>query len=305
MENSIKKDGFAWEFRRGSKKDVCPACGKRRFVPYVSARDHRTPAGAEFGRCDREQNCGYYRYPTGEREPNVPRVELPRLAPIRFAPSIVCPSSHSALFTYAAHLVGTAAAVEVWRAYRIGTTPEGRAIFWQINKQGEAVAGKAILYDAYGHRNKEAAPPVNWLHKMRYYAPYVSGGELVQCFFGEHLLRECKDDPVVIVESEKTAALLSAILPQFVWLASGGSQGLKNSYKNKALQGRDVLLIPDHGQRWNWQTAASANGWRICTYCDAFPIFDGCDILDYVDSMRKAGKTIQETKDFLLNILQK
>ena len=88
----------------------------------------------------------------------------------------------------------------------------------------------------------------------------------------------------MIVESEKTAAVLSEYARGWVWLASGGSQGLKNADKNKALAGREVWLLPDNGQYWNWKAVADANGWHIFDTMEKAPIFEGCDVLDVLEA---------------------
>ena len=58
----------------------------------------------------------------------------------------------------------------------------------------------------------------------------------------------------------------------------------KNQDKNKALQGREVWLLPDHGQYWNWATVAHENGWQIFDQIEKNPIFPGCDILDLLEA---------------------
>ena len=62
---------YKWVLRKGSRKEICPNCGQKRFVPYVSAADGKTLAGAQYGRCDREQHCGYICYPSGDGLPDV------------------------------------------------------------------------------------------------------------------------------------------------------------------------------------------------------------------------------------------
>ena len=57
---------YKWSLRKGGKKERCPQCGKLRFVPFVLTADPTVKAGTEYGRCDREQSCGYFRYPGGE-----------------------------------------------------------------------------------------------------------------------------------------------------------------------------------------------------------------------------------------------
>jgi hypothetical protein len=71
-----------------------------------------------------------------------------------------------------------------------------------------------------------------------------------QRFFGEHLLAG-NNKPVAIVESEKTAIVASCYLPECVWLACGGSEGL-NPAKCECLKGRTVLLYPDVGMYDYW-----------------------------------------------------
>lgn len=55
--------------------------------------------------------------------------------------------------------------------------------------------------------------------------------QLSQCLFGEHLLSVYPDKVAVLVESEKSAVIGSALFPDYVWLAAGGkaSCGRKSS----------------------------------------------------------------------------
>lgn len=271
---------YKWELRKGGGKMTCPNCGQRRFVPYVSSADHMTLAGKEYGRCDREQSCGYHKYPNGQKAPDVEFVEIKSKEPLRFHAAAVQVDFQTNLFTWAAKTFGVSHAIEIWERYKIGRDGV-RTVFWQIASDGTIRAGKSIPYLLDGHRDKSDKYPANWLHKSRAWNGYHTGEELQQCFFGEHLLRS-DDRPVMIVESEKTAAIMSELSRKYIWLASGGSQGLKNDEKNKALAGREVWLLPDNGQYWAWKATAYKNGWRIFDYMEKAPIFEGCDILDYV-----------------------
>lgn len=266
----------------------CPQCGQMRFVPYVSAIDGKTIAGAEYGRCDREQSCGYQRYPNGKDAPDAKPVERIQEKPLRFYKSAVKIDVQTNLFDYVAMFVGVGRAMNIWRRYFIGRDGT-RTVFWQIAIDGSVRAGKSIPYLINGHRDKADKYPANWLHKSRAWNGFFEGKELQQCWFGEHLLKD-NEKPVVIVESEKTAAILSEFSRGCVWLASGGSQGLKNKEKNKVLAGRQVLLIPDHGQYWNWSAIAKENGWECTDAIEKNPIFAGCDILDLLE----AGKFGEE-----------
>lgn len=277
----MRTGNYKWELRKGGGKLICPHCGQMRFVPYVSALDHMTIAGDEFGRCDREQNCGYHKYPNGKEQPNVAKVETPERKPIRFYPAAVQVSPNSKLFDWVCGMFSARHAMAIWQRYRIGAEA-GRTVFWQIAKDGTVRAGKSIPYKSDGHRDKADKYPASWLHKAPAWRQSFEGEELQQCYFGEHLLNDMPEAPVVIVESEKTAAVMSELSRSWVWLASGGSQNVKNEERNKALAGREVWMLPDNGQYWNWKQVADANGWQIFDTIEKAPIFEGCDILDYV-----------------------
>ena len=274
---------YKWSLRRGGRKMRCPKCGQMRFVPYVLTADMSTLAGDEYGRCDREQNCGYHRYPSEVEAKDVtPIVQTPK-EPLRFFPCAVVTDVKTNLFDYAANLCGISHACKIWDRYKIGRDGE-RTVFWQIAFDGSIRAGKSIPYLTNGHRDKNDPYPANWLHKSKAWKHLHTGEELQQCWFGEHLLREYPDKPVVIVESEKTAAIMSEYSKKWIWLASGGAQGLKNEEKNKVLKGRDVWLLPDNGMYWNWATVAHANGWNIFDTLEKASLFDGCDVLDLLEA---------------------
>ncbi len=277
---------YKWTLRKGSKKEICPQCGEKRFVPYVLSSDGQTIAtdstGAMvFGRCDREQNCGYARYPdkciTGKPVSAAKQKRTP--APIVFNKEVAV-AKRSALLDFAVKLCGLEA-YKIWETYKIGAAHNGATIFWYFDANGICRSGKEIHYKEDGHRNKAIFPPVTWAHRDCTFTGQFTGEELLQPFFGEHLLKARPNDKVAIVESEKTAAIMSAFYPDTIWLACGGSQGLKKREKLLILKGRKVVLIPDHGQYYNWLNTANAWNFEIFDFCEKQPIFEGCDILDY------------------------
>lgn len=282
---------YKWQLRKSSKKEFCPACGKKRFVPYVLASDCKTIARNEngvaiYGRCDREQNCGYHLYPKHTTdEEYTPPVVQDKKPGIRFAIGGVRTDTQTALFEYACKLTSPHNALRVWNEYKIGRDGQW-TVFWQIDKNGEVRTGKEILYSENGHRRKDVKYPAMWTHKLQKWSALRSGDELQQCFFGEHLLTKYPTAKVCIVESEKTAALMSAYTSpeDWVWLASGGSQGLSNEEKNAALKGREVYLCPDNKQYYKWLKVATKQGWRIFDQIERYPVFEGCDILDMVEA---------------------
>lgn len=54
---------FKYTLDTSSQKFVCPECNKKRFVRYVN-NETKEYAPEEFGRCDREQSCGYFNIPS-------------------------------------------------------------------------------------------------------------------------------------------------------------------------------------------------------------------------------------------------
>lgn len=285
---------YKWMLRRGGRKMRCPQCGQMRFVPYVLTADGQTLAGEEFGRCDRECNCGYHRYPNSVKAPDVTPVERKPEEPLFFYPAAVETDPRTNLFEYAVQIVGARHAMAIWQRYHIGKDG-ARTVFWQIALDGTVRAGKSIPYLKNGHRDKSDKYPANWLHKSAAWRNYYAGKELHQCYFGEHLLRG-NGLPVVIVESEKTAALMSEFSRGHIWLASGGSQGLQNEEKNAVLKGRDVWLLPDNGMYWKWSGIAQANGWNIFDTLEKAPIFEGCDVLDLLEAGALGAELLKHAK---------
>ena len=276
---------YKWQLRKGSRKEYCPNCGQKRFVPYVLASDGVTLAGAEFGRCDREQNCGYQRYPDGERytvsEPMKiqPRERLEYVGDLHV-------STDSNLFDWAVGLLGLNDAVLAWSDYNVGCIG-GRVIWWQIDCEGVVRAGKVMSYRPDGHRDKSDQWGVTWAHKHPQLKSLFKGEELHQCLFGEHLLTSNPNRPVALVESEKTAVVMSRLIPEYVWLATGGSQGIKSNERLAPLAGRNVLLVPDNGQYYAWKRAAEQYAWDICDVLENDAPFEGADILDIVEHTKR------------------
>lgn len=293
---------YKWSLRKGGAKMICPQCGKKRFVPFVLTEDGKTLAGAEYGRCDRETSCGYFRYPdrptdTGavlaRREPE-PRKE-PILMPAMYATGARIGYINSLFFAYY-KIVNPTKLRMMMERYYCGTGTHGECIYPQFD--GEHVrTAKAILYGKDGHRVKveDGGLPVWWLHKSPTVAQFTAGKELRQCFFGQHLLQRYIYARVYVVEAEKTAVMMAATdkhMPyERIWLACGGSQMLKGAIDLMPLIGREVTLVPDDGQYWNWKRTADAYGWRcleIKPLKELHGLPDGCDIWDCVeDTLRK------------------
>ena len=294
---------YKWILRKGSRKDRCPQCGKLRFVPYVLAADPSVKAGPEYGRCDREQSCGYFRYPGGEVRTDSDReyVPEPPKEPILMPTDVMGASitTGNSLFRAYFQLMD-----ENWMRlanamaeYKVRAGSHGECIYYQYDGTHVRTA-KAILYGTDGHRIKveDGGLPVRWLHKSPQLRQYTAGKELRQCLFGQHLLAQYPNAKVYVVEAEKTAVLMAATdrepMNDRLWIACGGSQMLKGAIDLSPLNGRDVTLIPDDGQYWNWRRTAELHGWRcidITMLKKRHRLPDGCDIWDCREAQLKGG----------------
>lgn len=82
-------------------------------------------------------------------------------------------------------------------------------LYWQVNEDGDILNAKRICYKAGGHRDKQVPPMLIWARKP-------------QCLYGLHrYTRENRHMPVAIVESEKSALIMSIAKPQYLWMATG------------------------------------------------------------------------------------
>lgn len=290
---------YKWMLRKGGKKERCPQCGKMRFVPFVLTADPSVKAGAEYGRCDREQSCGYFRYPGGEVKVDSEREYIPEppKEPIMIPPSTCMfhVFSDNSLVRAYADLVGEVKLARTMYNYGCGTGGHGECIYPQFDGTFYRTA-KAILYGKDGHRLKteDGGLPVWWLHKSPALRQYTAGKELKQCFFGQHLIAAHPSARIYVVEAEKTAVMMAATDNDGkgrLWIACGGSQMLKGAIDLSPLIGRDVYLVPDDGQYWNWKRTADAYGWQ-CVDIEPLKRYrrlpDGCDIWDCREAaMRK------------------
>jgi hypothetical protein len=143
--------------------------------------------------------------------------------------------------------------------YLIGTSDKwpGATIFWQIDHKAKVRHGKIMLYDPEtGSRSKTHFSTVKKVPE---------GYNLRQCLFGLHLTKENKGNRVAIVESEKTAIIMSILYKDFVWMATGGKGNFKQELL-KPIKSYDIIAFPDKDGIEQWrQTADRLNkyGFRI------------------------------------------
>ena len=268
-----------------SSRHTCPACERPRcFTLYID--DNGNILHPTVGRCDHESSCGYHRtprqyfhdhpehrhfvIPSERSESSYRRSRLSssernlyrHARPDRASPGVIPqnlippPSATNHLISYLKTMIPSSAIDRIITDYRLASTPDQAIIFLQIDQDNQCRTGKIMQYNpATGHRIKDPNNPgrINWLHsilKRRKQLP--PDWQLTQCLFGEHLLPQHQDKTVALVESEKTAIICSAMMPQYLWLATGGKSGL-TSERLSSLKGRKIIVFPDIDAFKDWQ----------------------------------------------------
>ena len=96
------------------------------------------------------------------------------------------------------------------------------------------------------------ASAVDWIHSLlKRRHELAEEWQLSQCLFGEHLLGTYPDKVVVLVESEKSAVIGSAIFPGYVWLARSWSW-----WNPKRVP---LSALPSFPAMYGWRQAARAS----------------------------------------------
>lgn len=285
---------YRYTFEKGSKKHRCPACHKKRFVRYVDIETQQYLPN-EYGKCDREVNCGYHLnpYKNGYAKDNnnviIPtyynnKVDLkPKQV---FIPKEVFYKTRTAyqennfiqnLLNNIAYPFKADDIEKIIAQYHLGTVTKGyckggttfpfidsdnniRAIqvktFNESNHTINTNFLHAIIEKHYSNNKKELP---KWLKE------YNNNDAKVSCLFGEHLLNKYPYNPIALVEAPKTAIYGTLYfgfpnnLKNLLWLAVYNLSSL-NLKKCKALKGRKVFLFPDlskESKAYNlWSTKA-------------------------------------------------
>ena len=259
-----------------SSRHTCPACERPRcFTLYID--DNGNALHPTVGRCDHESSCGYHRTPRqyfhdhpehrhfvipSERSESRNLHHDRHARPDRASPGIIPqslippPSRSNHLITYLKTMIPSSAIDRIIADYRLASTPDQAIIFLQIDQDNQCRTGKIMQYNpATGHRIKDPNKPgrINWLHSiLKRKKQLPPDWQLTQCLFGEHLLPQHQDKTVALVESEKTAIICSAMMPQYLWLATGGKSGL-TSERLSSLKGRKIIVFPDIDAFKDWQ----------------------------------------------------
>lgn len=263
-------------------RHTCPACGhKGEFALYIDVETGQ-PLHPSVGWCNRELHCGYHYRPSEYFKDNpdarpkddwkpvyIPVQKEKPVSKIEYLSDSRIPTLNQIeknnLFRFFCSKFGEAKSREVFEKYKVGTSKHWRndgglsTVFPQIDINGKLRQIKVIGYNPNtGKRLHKEHPAEKMTSKgyvmdMQQDKVWFAGksllnnynANLVQCFFGEHLL--CDGNDVAIVESEKTAMIASLYMPNIIWIATGGKNGCRwvSREVSGVLRGKHVILYPD------------------------------------------------------------
>lgn len=299
----------------------CPECKHSNcFSLYINTSTNQL-LDAKYGRCDRENNCGYHCKPENNRRTDanilIPEVqesildfeEFPDIYMAHFKKEYKVNNLMRGLIP----IFGKERVLETYNKYKLANWVDGAMIFTYYTFALHT--GKIIWYDDSLHRIKEGRKgKIMWLHNASYKSDdgydYSLNEEkrITIPLFGAHLL--WKDDSsdrfnkyVCLVESEKSAIIMSMVFPQYKWLATGG---LLNLNKNKFgfFQNRRVLVFPDLGV-YKRENISVKDFWRnkmneVCTMVSiTYAIVNFVPANMYTEQLARWTEQGKDVVDFL------
>ncbi len=285
---------YKYHLDKSSKKFKCPKCNKKCFVKYIETETGHY-ADSQYGRCDREIKCRYFEYPNGNSIISYNYVALPPIKPTYIDKEILQKTlTKYEINPLVIYLYSNYSKDEVEKTivkYHLGTAEifDGATIFWQKDDTGNIRTGKIMAYDtSTGTRLKtnDGKPLISWVHSILKKTNY----NLKQCLFGLHLLNQTIKQ-VAIVESEKTALIMSIEFPQYTWMSTGSLQGFKYDYLTP-LKEKDITAFPDKGAYNKWKETADVlnnKGFNIevSKLLETKEYEDGWDLVDMMNYENK------------------
>ena len=258
-----------------SKKFKCPLCGQQRLTRFV---DTVTGDYADdiFGRCDREQKCGYFLAPKKDFENRddfraaqfraIENLAEKDATPPTFVDlKYVKASLHfdalqrSNFFKAFEIMCGPEQLLSACKKYIVGVSKyfgDFSPAFWQIDTDRNVRTAKIMKYDENGKRDKTLEKSFSFAHNLI----GLSNFNLKQVFFGSHLIPNF--ETIIIVESEKTAVILHSIFNEILFIATSGSNNLENCLENLGVEvfnGKNVFILPDKGIEQYWLKIRNEN----------------------------------------------
>lgn len=296
---------YRYEFEKGSKKHICPNCGKKTFVRYV---DNKTMEylPKEYGRCDRENKCKYWATPNGEFT-NTYEVCYTPPPPISYHPIELVKRSgrnfkKNNFISFLKTIFNKEEVKLAITKYLIGTSKKwnGATVFWQIDDLEKVRHGKIMLYDELTGKRSKNTKGNAYINSVRSTLK-IKEFNLKQCLFGLHLIKETDTKTIAITEGEKTAIIMSLFKPEYVWMATGSKHGFKYEML-KNIKDYKIIAFPDKGEYNDWlDKAIELNNFgfdiEVSSLLEKLEYSEGSDLADvFIDEVKSDFKPVIEDK---------
>jgi hypothetical protein len=147
--------------------------------------------------------------------------------------------------------------------YKLGRFYDSGVVFPYQYTDNHICTGKIMFFDNNLKRIKEGKKSYpKFLHNLNYQSDGFwhcdfrdfdideNGDEVLipfklkMCLFGHNQVVNDKQKTICLVESEKTAVIMSIVLPDYIWVATGGLY-LIQDYKFLFFTGRKCIAFPD------------------------------------------------------------
>jgi hypothetical protein len=252
-------ENFKYTFDRSGKKYRCPQCNKKTLVRYIDTLTRGVLSDAS-GVCDRESKCGYFMKPNGNAVVNnimpLEAIKKTSYHTIKDVENTAIDFKNNNFIQYLKHQFGDRKTGEAIREYYIGTSNDfnGSTVFWQIDLDTKVRHGKIMKYNADTGKRLKNSEGNAYISSMRH-SLGLKDFNLNQTLFGMHLASMTPNSvDICIVESEKTAIVMSIVDPTRIWMACGSLNGVKYDYF-KGLENRSITLFPDKGciNKWSFK----------------------------------------------------
>lgn len=235
-----------------SKKIICPQCRQKTFKPYYDRETELPVNEYAFGRCDRQNECGYHAKPDlkggAGKKTLVKKTIYPDEQEINKSLHKSPTNLHKFLATKGIpeNCLYDNGVFEGEYKTKSGNISR-LTVYVFRNADGKLCNIKYFKYKENGKRDHDfqsfslkQPEQRNQYIEERYTMP----------LFGEHELDPDKKKIVCVVESEKTKVICKFHYPEFDWVACGSANGLSDGTddsadKIKPLKGRTVYWVGD------------------------------------------------------------
>lgn len=181
------------------------------------------------------------------------------------------------LYNMMCRVFGSDAVSKTWSRYGVTTNQRGDAVYWYFNADGKICHDKIIRYRYDGRRD-------HTFGGSRVFT--TAKGYTERCLFGSNLIRQ--GEPFFVVEGEKSALIAACVYPEYVWVASGGKNTLRDLSD-------EAVLFPDVDAYEDWEKYGRCvrwwDGWK--------GVGEKSDIADMLVDLKNRQEKIPDICDLI------